>query len=374
MEMPFQGPCTPWALVMTPTRELCIQIYEEALKYCHRTPYIVQRVYGGEKPKEQLPMIAKGADVMIATPGRLKDFLDRGVIKVSNVNVLVLDEADRMLDMGFEVAVREIVEQYEMPKSEHPRMTMMFSATFPEKCQTLAQDFLFDYIWIGVGTMGGAVETVEQVLEQVTPGDKFQKLVEILDDFHLNQNPSEHRMLIFTNAKDTAKWLDEQLYTKNFETGALHGNLTQPEREENLLKFRKGDIHILIATDVAARGLDIQNVAIVVNYDFPKDIDSYVHRIGRSGRIGNSGKAISFLAMDASGSCIESPAVLDELVQVMTKSSTQIPEWLQTSLAGNQQASAGGWQWGGRDARPGMEQTTHEVDAWAAWDKTRASW
>jgi len=373
MNTPFQGPCSPWALVMTPTRELCIQIYEEALKYCHRTSYVVQRVYGGEGRKEQYPRIAKGADILIATPGRLKDFLDQGVVKVSNVHTLVLDEADRMLDMGFEAAVREIVNDYDMPKSEAPRATMMFSATFPEKCQMLAQDFLFEYIWIAVGTLGGAVDTVEQVLEQVEPGDKFKKLVEILDDFHLNQDASQHRMLIFTNAKDTAKWLDEQLYEKKFETGALHGNLTQAEREANLLRFRTGDIHILIATDVAARGLDIQNVAIVVNYDFPKEIDSYVHRIGRSGRIGNSGKAISFVAMGPDGSCLEHASVIDELVQCMTKSASQIPDWLQRSVANSQAGNSGGWHWGGRDARPGMEETTQEVQqSWNNWEK--ASW
>merc|ERR1719210_2810608 len=164
----------------------------------------------------------------------------------------------------------------------------MFSATFKETCQEMAKDYLFDYIFIAVGVIGSAVSTVQQTLKKVNPKGKFEALVADLDTF-LSSRVEKERMLVFVNAKDTAKWLDEQLYEMKFATGALHGNLDQSERETNLQRFRKGEIDIMVATDVAARGLDIENVAVVVNYDMPREIDTYIHRIGRTGRIGNEG-------------------------------------------------------------------------------------
>jgi len=357
-------------LVITPTRELCLQIYEEALKFCHRTPYKAVRIYGGEKPKQQLEYIAKGADVMVATPGRLQDFINREVVKVDQVHILVLDEADRMLDMGFEPQIRAIVENHGMPSKEE-RQTMMFSATFPEECQKMAQDFLYDYIWIGVGVIGGAVETVEQRLEKVSPKDKYSKLVEILDDFFTKRGKDD-RCLVFVNAKDTAKWLDEQLYEKSFDTGALHGNLDQWEREKNLSRFRKGEIEVMIATDVAARGLDIESVVMVINYDMPQDTDAYIHRIGRTGRIGNQGTAITFISCDEQyGNCLENSDTLKKLLQIMQDSTAVIPEWLEGTI---EEASNGGskWRWGGQDMRPDQE-TVQGNGAGDGWDNWRGS-
>ncbi|CAE8613132.1 unnamed protein product, partial [Polarella glacialis] len=151
LQVAFEGKCSPDSMILTPTRELCIQIYEEALKFCHRTPYRCTLIYGGAKPKEQMQELAKGADVLIATPGRLNDFIGRDILSVEKVSVLVLDEADRMLDMGFESQIREICETHGMPPKEK-RQTMMFSATFPNNCQLMAQDFLYNYVWIGVGS------------------------------------------------------------------------------------------------------------------------------------------------------------------------------------------------------------------------------
>eukprot|EP00429_Kryptoperidinium_foliaceum_P065103 CAMPEP_0176072392 /NCGR_PEP_ID=MMETSP0120_2-20121206/36164_1 /TAXON_ID=160619 /ORGANISM="Kryptoperidinium foliaceum, Strain CCMP 1326" /LENGTH=624 /DNA_ID=CAMNT_0017406061 /DNA_START=40 /DNA_END=1911 /DNA_ORIENTATION=- len=370
---PFSGPCKPDVLVITPTRELCIQIYEEALKCCHRTPYRAARVYGGEKPGLQMVDLAKGCDLLVATPGRLQDFINRSIIDVSEVNVLVLDEADRMLDMGFEPQVREIVEKHGMPPKD-ARQTMMFSATFPDSCQNLAQDFLYDYVWIAVGVMGSAVETVEQVLERVEPAKKYEKLIETLDTFYANRKGNE-RMLIFTNAKDTAKWLDEQLYEKKFDSGALHGNLTQTERETNLGRFRRGEIDVLIATDVAARGLDIESVAVVVNYDLPQDLDTYIHRIGRTGRIGNEGRAISFIACEEDGSSLEAVHNLKALVKCIESSRQTSPDWLEHLIEKTEEAKTnGGWSWGGRDTRSGQEQykASGTGDAWANWGKSQA--
>lgn len=364
---PFEGECRPISLVITPTRELCIQIYEESLKLCHRTPHKPWRLYGGEKPKVQLEEMAKGADMIVACPGRLKDFLSREVIKLDTCQFLVLDEADRMLDMGFEGDIEEIVTH--MPPREN-RQTMMFSATFPEKCQKLAMTYLFEYIWIAVGVVGGATESVEQVLEQVDPSKKFEKLVEVMDAFYATRQKTD-RMLVFVNAKDTARWLDQQLYDKNMDSGALHGDLEQADRENNLRKFRFGEIDILIATDVAARGLDVEGVSLVVNYDFPKEADTYIHRIGRTGRIGNEGKAISFLSTE-NGASLENVSLLKELAHIMVNSGKTPPAWFDPLVEATEaNGGAGGWSWGGQDVRPGQEsvRNTGGGDAWGNWNK-----
>mmetsp|Transcript_292 Transcript_292/g.713 ORF Transcript_292/g.713 Transcript_292/m.713 type:complete len:255 (-) Transcript_292:111-875(-) len=252
---------------------------------------------------------------------------------------------------------------------------MMFSATFPEECQKMAQDFLYDYIWIGVGVVGGAVETVEQRLEKVMPKDKYAKLMETLDDFFVKRGQDD-RVLVFVNAKDTAKWLDEQLYEKNMDTGALHGNLDQWEREKNLQRFRKGEIDVMIATDVAARGLDIESVVMVINYDLPQDVDSYIHRIGRTGRIGNSGTAVTFISYDENGHCLESADTLKKLLQVMQDSKASIPDWLEGTI--EEVAYSGSkWKWGGQDMRPDQDNfrgngAGDEWSNWKSWQPTAA--
>lgn len=255
-----------------------------------------------------------------------------------------------MLDMGFEVQVREIVQDHGM-NSKDQRQTMMFSATFPDECQRMAQDFLYDYIWIGCGIVGGAVDTVSQRLEKVQPSEKYSKLIELLDDFYLAKE-KEERCLVFVNAKDTAKWLDEQLFDNHMDTGALHGNLDQQEREANLKKFRSGDMQVLIATDVAARGLDIEKVAVVINYDMPDNVDTYVHRIGRSGRIGNRGQAVTFIATDENGQPFEKLDILKKLQTIMRDAKSDAPDWLDSAIDGDANDTAHSWSaWGGRDMR-----------------------
>jgi superfamily II DNA/RNA helicase len=352
MTTPYQGMCKPDSLVMTSTRELCLQIHEESLKFCHRTGYRCCVVYGGAPTRGQMEDLAKGCDLMVATPGCLNDFINRGIIEVKETYVLVLDEADRMLDMGFEKQMREIVVDHGMPAKED-RQTLMFSATFPTECQTMAQDFLYNYIWIGVGIIGGAVTTVAQTLKQVVPKDKYTKLIEELDRFYETRNNSQ-RCLIFVNAKDTAKWLDEQLYDLHYDVGALHGNLTQQERETNLQRYRKGEIDVMVATDVAARGLDIEKVDLVVNYDLPNDIDTYVHRIGRSGRIGNKGAAVTFVSQDENGQFLDKMDVLQGLLTKMRDAGSAIPSWLEDQAQGNDtwDSKKDSWaNWGGKDMR-----------------------
>eukprot|EP00448_Togula_jolla_P016463 CAMPEP_0170587722 /NCGR_PEP_ID=MMETSP0224-20130122/10436_1 /TAXON_ID=285029 /ORGANISM="Togula jolla, Strain CCCM 725" /LENGTH=659 /DNA_ID=CAMNT_0010911367 /DNA_START=1 /DNA_END=1980 /DNA_ORIENTATION=+ len=366
LTVPFEGKCRPHTLILAPTRELVLQIYDESVKMCHRTAYRCCRVYGGEPPKVQMAHIAKGADLLVAAPGRLQDFINRDIIAVDSVGIMVLDEADRMLDMGFEPQIRAIVENHGMAKSDK-RQTMMFSATFAEECQRMAQDFLYDYIWIGVGIVGGAVESVTQSLVQVAPAEKYAMLVQVLDEFFAKR-PNRERVLVFCNAKDTARFLDEQLYEKYIDSGSLHGDLTQTERERNLARFRAGEIEVMVATDVASRGLDIAQVDTVVNYDLPNDIDTYVHRIGRTGRIGNRGKAVSFIAVDDAGNCIENTDLLKNLEKILRDSKSDVPAWLRQNVEAG--GSWNSWNDNWKDARRswGGEETTGS--SWDNWTAT----
>jgi len=235
---------------------------------------------------------------------------------------------------------------------------MMFSATFPDECQRMAQDFLYDYIWIGCGIVGGAVDTVSQRLMKVQPSEKYGKLIEVLDEFFSKREAGD-KCLVFANSKDTCKFMDEQLYEKHFDTGALHGNLTQEERETNLRRYRNGEIDVMVATDVAARGLDIEKVALVVNFDLPDSVDTYVHRIGRSGRIGNRGQAITFIATDENDKAYENLDVLKKLHGIMRDARSDVPDWLETTVdpnagwnSGDNNGNNGGWSsWGGKDMR-----------------------
>ena len=190
----------------------------------------------------------------------------------------------------------------------------------------------------------------------------------------IRNNKEQKNGKIKKNAKDTAKWLDEQLYEKNFQTGALHGNLTQYERETNLKRFRDCDIEVMVATDVAARGLDIEKVDTVINYDMPTEIDSYVHRIGRSGRIGNRGNAITFISTDEQGQALENLGVLKELLKIMRDANSDIPEWLE----GLVEAGSSGWggRWGGKDMRGGWGDANtggNSAGAWDGWYKEQTS-
>ncbi|CAE7459299.1 DED1 [Symbiodinium natans] len=292
-------PSAPKAVILAPTRELCSQIHLEAKKLSFKSPVRAGEVYGGVDAKPQLLDLARGVDIVTATPGRLTDFIDRGVITMCNVGFLVLDEADRMLDMGFEPQIREIVQKRDMPSCrearvnlgsevQQGRMTLMFSATFPKEIQKLAQAFMRSYIWIGVGRVGGAVDTVEQTFIVTGNRGKPDVLTQVL-----NTNPTDST-LIFVAMKRTAAWLEGHLTRLGYNAAAIHGDMEQREREQSLSTFKSGKSTFLVATDVAARGLDIPKVSHVINYDLPQNIDSYVHRIGRTGRIGNHGWATSF--------------------------------------------------------------------------------
>ncbi|EGX94864.1 ATP-dependent RNA helicase DED1 [Cordyceps militaris CM01] len=321
----------PTALVLAPTRELVSQIYEESRKFAYRSWVRPCVVYGGADIGSQLRQIERGCDLLVATPGRLVDLIERGRISLCNIKYLVLDEADRMLDMGFEPQIRRIVEGEDMP-GVTDRQTLMFSATFPRDIQVLARDFLKDYVFLSVGRVGSTSENITQKVEYVEDVDKRSVLLDIL---HTNAGGLT---LIFVETKRMADSLSDFLINQSFPATSIHGDRTQRERERALEFFRNGRCPIMVATAVAARGLDIPNVTHVVNYDLPTDIDDYVHRIGRTGRAGNTGIATAFFNRGNRG-------VVRELLDLLKEANQEVPSFLEAIA---RESSFGGGGRGGR--------------------------
>ncbi|XP_031562414.1 ATP-dependent RNA helicase DED1-like [Actinia tenebrosa] len=331
---------TPQAVVIAPTRELANQIYMEGRKFSHNTMLRAVVCYGGVSVAHQQRQIQNGCNLLVATPGRLKQFIEKGVVSLTKVKYLILDEADRMLDMGFEQDIRKIVETMGLP-DKMSRQTLMFSATFPEEIQTLAQDFLNDYLFLTVGRVGSATTDIEQNIVEVSEFEKRDKLTEILE------NAGTHRTLVFVESKRGADFLAVFLSQEGFPTTSIHGDRLQREREEALEDFREGRCPVLIATNVAARGLDIDDVKHVINFDLPSEIDEYVHRIGRTGRIGNKGKSTSFFLRG------RDDKIARGLVKVLSDASQEVPEWLESiaeGAIGTDYGPAGG-RFGSRDTR-----------------------
>ncbi|KAL7496615.1 hypothetical protein ACHAWT_009291 [Skeletonema menzelii] len=339
----------PECLVLAPTRELASQIQDEAQKFLYCTGIASVVVYGGADVRDQLRQIERGCDLLVATPGRLVDLIERGRLSMENVKFMVLDEADRMLDMGFEPQIRRIVEQEGMPHRED-RQTMMFSATFPANIQRLAGDFMRDYIFLTVGRVGSASENVTQTVEYVEQNDKLDQLMKFLLTIE------EGLILIFVETKRNCDFVEDVLCERGFPAASIHGDKSQREREDALRNFKSGRTPVLVATDVAARGLDIPNVTQVVNYDLPTNIDDYVHRIGRTGRAGNTGAALSFVNERNSG-------VVRELRELLDENGQEVPSWLiQMSSYGGRGGGgrgrgggrrSGGSSFGSRDYRQG---------------------
>ncbi|ORY00043.1 DEAD-domain-containing protein [Basidiobolus meristosporus CBS 931.73] len=305
----------PSALILAPTRELASQIHDEARKFAYRSWVRPCVVYGGTDIGSQLRLMSRGCDILTATPGRLVDLIERGRISLSKVCYLVLDEADRMLDMGFEPQIRRIVEKEDMPTVED-RQTLMFSATFPKDIQHLARDFLKNYVFLSVGRVGSTSENITQTVEYVENDDKRSILLDIL---HSVQQGG--LTLIFVETKRMADTLCGYLMKHSFAATSIHGDRSQRERERALETFRNGRTPILVATAVAARGLDIPNVTHVINFDLPSDIDDYVHRIGRTGRAGNVGLSTAFFNRGNKG-------IARELAQLLKDAKQEIPPWL----------------------------------------------
>lgn len=307
----------PIAVVLAPTRELVQQISQVAYEWCEGafglsgTP-----VYGGVSKGPQIQRLQRGVHMCVATPGRLLDILETGTINLMRCTFLVLDEADRMLDMGFEPQIRKIVEQI-----RPDRQTVMWSATWPNEVRSLASEFLLpDHTQVTVGSTDlCANHNIKQVIHICDEFEKERKLLDILRDIMAD---GEQRTLIFAARKSRVVHLLQKLQGQGFRAVATHGDLSQSKRDIALDRFRTGATPILVATDVAARGLDVSDIKYVVNYDYPDTSESYVHRIGRTGRSDREGTAITFFTPD-------NAAQSKQLIAVLQEAGQEVPQELQ---------------------------------------------
>ncbi|MCS4489467.1 DEAD/DEAH box helicase [Corynebacterium sp. ES2794-CONJ1] len=280
---------TPRALVVVPTRELAVQVGDDLEKAARYTPIKVITLYGGRPIEEQERAVKKGVDVVVGTPGRLLDLYQRGVLALDEIAILVLDEADEMLDLGFFPDIEKI-----LTALTHPHQTMLFSATMPGPVLTLARTFLSQPLHIRAEEANAQAthSSTKQVVFASHRMDKTACITRIL------QAKDRGRTIVFTRTKRSAASLAEDLAARGFLVGAVHGDLNQAAREASLAAFRSGTIDIMVATDVAARGIDIDDVTHVINFQTPDDPMNYVHRIGRTGRAGHSGTAVTLVGYD----------------------------------------------------------------------------
>jgi ATP-dependent RNA helicase DeaD len=272
------------ALIICPTRELAVQVAQELTRLSRHLSVMVVPIYGGQAIDHQIRILRKGPEVVVGTPGRLLDHMKRKTMRLDNISILVLDEADEMLDMGFVDDIRAIIEA-----TPENRQTMMFSATLPPEVTSLAKEFMNEPQSVHIARSGTTVSLTEQRYYEVNPRQKVETLCRLLDV----ENPDAG--IIFCRTKQGTAELAKELLERGYTVDALHGDLSQRERDSAMNRFRTGISELLVATDVAARGLDISNVSHVINFDIPQDPDTYVHRIGRTGRAGKEGIAITLV-------------------------------------------------------------------------------
>ena len=274
-------------LVLAPTRELAAQIAESFQTYSKFMDCVTQTVFGGVKINKQIRALERGCHVLVATPGRLLDLVNQGAVQLGDVEVLILDEADQMLDMGFIHDLQKIISH--VPKE---RQTLLFSATMPKLISDLAEKYLKDPVRVSVAPESTTAERVTQGVIHVANNNKLQLLGKLLDD------PSIDRALVFTRTKHGADKVVRKLMAKKYPAMAIHGNKSQAQRLKALAAFKSGECRILIATDIAARGIDIDGISHVINFEMPNVAEQYVHRIGRTARAGREGVSISLVAED----------------------------------------------------------------------------
>jgi ATP-dependent RNA helicase DDX5/DBP2 len=330
----------PIVLILAPTRELAVQIQTECTKFGHSSRIKNTCIYGGVPKGPQVRDLQKGVEIVIATPGRLIDMLEARKTNLRRVTYLVLDEADRMLDMGFEPQIRKIVSQI-----RPDRQTLMWSATWPREVQALSREFLKDPVQTNIGSMQlSANHRVTQVIDVCQEQEKRLKLLKLLE-----QIMDGSKILIFTETKRGADMLTRQLRMDGWPALAIHGDKCQSERDWVLAEFKEGKNPIMIATDVAARGLDVKDIKYVINYDFPGSAEQYVHRIGRTGRAGAAGTAYSFFT----------PAnykLAKEIVEILAEAAQPVPpQLMQFSDAAH--SIRGGARWGSSYNYRGHSQT-----------------
>jgi ATP-dependent RNA helicase DeaD len=272
------------ALILAPTRELAVQVAEEISSLRTDRSIGILPVYGGQSIDTQLRRLKKGVEIVVGTPGRIMDHLRRGTLKINQLSFMVLDEADEMLNMGFIEDIETILSQ-----TNEDKRILLFSATMPQRIKLLAQNFMGEYEEVKVTTKRLTVDLTDQIYFEVNNSDKFEALCRIIDI------EPEFYALIFCRTKLDAQNLGNKLSDRGYDSAALHGDISQAQRERILAQFKKKRVRILAATDVAARGIDINDLTHVLNYSLPQDPESYVHRIGRTGRAGKRGTAITFI-------------------------------------------------------------------------------
>ncbi|RIA95299.1 P-loop containing nucleoside triphosphate hydrolase protein [Glomus cerebriforme] len=304
----------PLILAIAPTRELAMQIQVQCEEFDSVCGIRSVCIYGGGSKEDQRKVLRKGVHIVVATPGRLLDFINEGICDISNVSYLVLDEADRMLDKGFENEIRQII-----VKTRKNRQTVMFSATWPESVRKLANDFLNNPMKVAIGSPDlSANNNVTQIVEVIdNPMDKDRRLLNLLEQYHKNKN----RVLVFVLYKKEVPRIENLLANHGYKFKSIHGDKSQLQRIETLKGFKDGLYPLLIATDVVARGIDVPNIEYVINYTFPLTIEDYVHRIGRTGRAGNKGISHTlFTPHDKAHS--------GELINVLRQANQKVPDSL----------------------------------------------
>ncbi|MEM9473560.1 MAG: DEAD/DEAH box helicase, partial [Pseudomonadota bacterium] len=273
--------------ILAPTRELVTQIMKSVRDYGSRLRLSATSIVGGVSIRPQKATMARGVDIVVATPGRLLDLIDQRAMRLDSVEVLILDEADQMLDIGFMPAIRRIVAM--VPER---RQTLLFSATMPKEIRKLSNDHLKSPVEIAVAPVSTPAERINQSVMHIAPGNKIAAVA------HLARENMGKRVIVFTRTKRGADRVVKRLVQDGFEAAAIHGNKSQSNREKALDRFRKGACPILVATDIAARGIDVPGVEMVINYELPNVPEVYVHRIGRTARAGASGFAVALCAPD----------------------------------------------------------------------------
>jgi ATP-dependent RNA helicase RhlE len=294
------------SLILTPTRELAIQIGESLSNYGQFSDLKHLVIFGGVNQNSQVRALRNGIDILVATPGRLLDLMDQGFISLSQIEILTLDEADRMLDMGFVHDVKKVIK-----KIPAKRQTLFFSATMPDSILDLANSILNDPLKVSVTPVSSTVERIGQEVYFIDKTNKKNLLIDLL------QSSEADRVLVFTRTKHGANKVVKDLIKSGIKAEAIHGNKTQNARQKALKNFKDKTTRVLVATDIASRGIDIDDLALVINFEIPNIAETYVHRIGRTGRAGLSGKAISFCDYEEKAYLKDIQKLIDQKVPVI---------------------------------------------------------
>jgi len=339
--------------------------------------------YGGATARPQLEALASGVEILVATPGRLADFLDRDLVSLSNCKFLVLDEADRMLDMGFEPQLRKIVEESDMPARTEGRQTLLFSATFPKALRVIAEKSYLrpNFARVAVGKVGASNKSVEQRLVRIDgEGSKRDKLNMLLGILRQQKSggdatgdvQQQKPTIVFTNKKHVANWITKQLTQSSVRCSQIHGDRTQGQRENALQKFRDGKVDVLVATDAVSRGIDIDNVAHVIQFDLPfgvKEFESYTHRIGRTGRAGKTGIATAFYVPGFQAK-VGNGELWSLIKGSFDESGMALPEWFYRENANQSRGNRNGVRQG-RQGAPKQLPQSRSTSAAPVYDQSK---